>query len=220
MTKGASGSAISPAGAVRGSVFVISAPSGAGKTTLCKRLMQEDRGINFSVSFTTRPARAGEKEGVDYHFVDRAEFERRRDGGEFAEWAEVGGHLYGTSAAELKEAAERGRDILLDIDTQGAMIVRRLIPEAVLVFILPPGRTALKERLEKRGTDGPEEAGRRLGLARGEIEKSSAYDYLIVNDDFETAYRQLKAVLQAARCRSERQRPRLESILSEFSGDR
>ena len=205
------------AGVPRGSVLVISAPSGAGKTTLCKRLLQEDRFIDFSVSFTTRPARAGEREGVDYHFVDRADFERRRDHGEFVEWAVVGGHLYGTSAAAVKEAAARGRDILLDIDTQGALTIRRLIPEAVLIFILPPGRAALKERLEKRGTDRPEDVARRLGLARGEIEKSPAYDYLIINDDFETAYRQLRAVLETARCRSEWQKFRLEAILREFS---
>jgi len=208
-----------PTGVVQGLVLVISAPSGAGKTTLCRRLLQEDRGIDFSVSFTTRPARAGEREGVDYHFVDRAEFERRRDGGEFVEWAVVGGHLYGTSATAVREATARGRDILLDVDTQGALNIRRLIAEAVLVFILPPGKAALRERLERRGTDGPEDVTRRLGLARGEVEKSPAYDYLIINDDFETAYRQLRAVLEAARCRTERQRPRLEAILLEFSED-
>ena len=198
---------------------MISAPSGAGKTTLCKRLLQEDGAIDFSVSFTTRPARVDEREGIDYHFVDRAEFERRRDRGEFVEWAVVGGHLYGTSAVTVQEAAARGRDILLDVDTQGAMNIRRLIPGTVLIFILPPGRAALKERLEKRGTDGPEDVARRLGLARGEVEKSPVYDYVIINDDFETAYRQLRAVLEAVRCRTERQRPRMEVILREFSGD-
>jgi|SRR2546425_3315965 len=219
MTKSAKGKSAVPAGRPRGVVFVISAPSGAGKTTLCKRLLQEDRALDFSVSFTTRPARAGEREGVDYHFVDRLEFERRCDGGEFVEWTELGGHFYGTSASAIKEAAEHGRDILLDIDTQGAMNIRRLIPEAVLIFILPPGRAALKERLEMRGTDGPKEVARRLGLARGEVEKSPYYDYAIINDDFETAYRQLRAVLEAAPCQIERQRPLLEAILGEFSGD-
>ena len=207
------------AGAVQGLVLVISAPSGAGKTTLCTRLLQEDRAIEFSVSFTTRPARAGEREGVDYHFVDRAEFERRRDRGEFVEWAVVGGHLYGTSATAVREATARGRDILLDVDTQGALNIRRLIADAVLVFILPPAKAALRERLERRGTDGPEDVARRLGLARGEVEKSPAYDYLIINDDFETAYRQLRAVLEAARCRTGRQRPRLDAILRAFSED-
>ncbi len=201
----------------RGTVFVISAPSGAGKTTLCKRLLDEDRDIDFSVSSTTRPRRAGEKEGVDYHFVGRQEFERSRDRGEFVEWAVVGGHLYGTSATAVKEAAGRGRDILLDIDTQGAMSIRRLIPGAVLIFILPPGKAALRERLEKRGTDGPREVARRLGLARGEVEECPAYDYVIINDDLETAHRQLRAVITAARCSRRRQAPRIEAIRREFA---
>ncbi len=218
MTGGAGGAA-GAARAARGSVLVISAPSGAGKTTLCKRLLQEDRGIDFSVSFTTRPPRGGEKDGVDYRFIDRPDFERRRDRGEFVEWAEVGGHLYGTSASAVQEAAARGRDILLDIDTQGALNIRRMIPEAVLVFILPPGRAALRERLQKRGTDGPEDVARRLGLARGEVEKSPAYDYLIINDDFEAAYRQLRAIVVAARCRTVLRKAALDSILREFSGD-
>src|SRR5262249_22454746 len=158
----------------------VSAPSGAGKTTLCQRLLQDDPAIDFSVSFTTRPMRPNEKEGVDYHFVGRAEFERRRDRGEFVEWALVGAHLYGTSATTVRDAAALGRDILLDIDTQGALNIRRLIPESVLIFILPPSRAALKERLDRRGTDGPEDVARRLDLARGEVEKSPAYDYLIV----------------------------------------
>lgn len=208
---------VAPAGGVRGAVFVVSAPSGAGKTTLCRRLLDEDRGIDFSVSSTTRPPRDGEKEGVDYHFVGRQDFERRRDQGEFVEWAVVGGHLYGTSVQSVQEAAERGRDILLDIDTQGAMSIRRLMPEAVLIFILPPARAALRARLEKRGTDGPEDVARRLGLARGEVEKCPAYDYVIINDDLEEAYRQLRAIITAARCSQRRQAPRVESILREFA---
>jgi len=204
-------------GVPRGSVLVISAPSGAGKTSLCKRLLREDGAIKFSVSITTRTARPGEREGVDYHFVDRAEFERRRDRGELVEWALVGEQLYGTSTSVVREASEQGRDILLDIDTQGAMNIRRLIPEAVLIFILPPSREALQERLEKRGTDGAGEIERRLKLARGEVEKSLSYDYVIINDDFETAYRQLKALVEAARCRTDRQKMRLEAIVREFS---
>src|SRR5262245_59025518 len=144
MTKARTGGSVPTSERLRGSVLVISAPSGAGKTTLCKRLVQEDKNLDFSVSFTTRRARAGEQEGVEYHFVDRAEFEHRRDRGDFIEWATVGGQLYGTSATAVGEAADRGRDILLDIDTQGALAIRRLIPEAVLVFILPPDKAALR----------------------------------------------------------------------------
>jgi len=210
---------VGPKRGSRGTVFVISAPSGAGKTTLCRRLLDEDRTIDFSVSTTTRSPRDGEKEGVDYHFVGREEFERRREQGEFVEWAVVGGHLYGTSGRSVQEAAERGHDILLDIDTQGAMSIRRLIPESVLIFILPPGKAALRDRLEKRGTDDAEEIARRLGLARGEVEKCPAYDYVVVNDDLEQAYRRLRAVVTASRCSQGRQASRIEAILREFSPD-
>jgi guanylate kinase len=218
MSASGAGRPDSVAGASQGSVLVISAPSGAGKTTLCKRLLEDDPGVDFSVSFTTRPPRAGEQDGVDYVFVDREEFERRRDRGEFVEWAVVGGHLYGTSVEAVKEAAARGRDILLDIDTQGAMSIRRQIPDSVLIFILPPGKASLEERLRKRGTDAPGEVARRLGLARGEVEKCAAYDYAIINDDFDAAYRQLRAVVEAARCRTGRQQLRLQAIVREFTG--
>ncbi len=204
----------------RGAVFVISAPSGAGKTTLCKRLLDEVPGIEFSVSFTTRAPRDGEREGVDYHFVDRVEFERRRRRGEFVEWAQVDGQLYGTSAESVKEATAQGRDILLDIDTQGAENVRRLIPDAVLIFIMPPGREALRERLLKRGTEGAEALARRLSLARGEVEKSPMYDYVVVNDDLEAAYDQLRAIVLAVRCRRERQMGRIKEIAAGFGASR
>lgn len=203
-----------------GTVFVVSAPSGAGKTTLCKRLLGDVGGLDFSVSFTTRAPRAGERPGVDYHFVDRREFDRRRRRGELVEWAVVNGDLYGTSAEALREAAARGRDILLDIDTQGAANVRRLVPGSVLIFILPPGRKALRDRLLKRGSEGAEALERRLGLARGEVEKAHLYDYVIINDALEDAYDQLRAIVTATRCRRERQGRRLASIVGEFAGRR
>jgi guanylate kinase len=203
----------------RGAVFIISAPSGAGKTTLCKRLIEALPGIDFSVSYTTRPPRAGERPGVDYHFVSGAEFERRRQAGEFIEWAVVDGQTYGTSAVAVREATATGRDILLDIDTQGAESIRRRIPDAVLIFVLPPSMGALRARLERRGTDGQETVSRRLSLARGEIEKASSYDYLIVNEDLEATFDELRSIVVAARCRRERRAARLERILSGFTDE-
>lgn len=196
--------------------MVVSAPSGAGKTTLCKRLLRHDARIEFSVSFTTRPRRPGERDGVDYRFVDRKEFERLRRGGEFVEWASVGENLYGTSVSAVQEASRDGREVLLDLDTQGAASVRKLFPDAVLIFIMPPDRKALEERLEKRATDTPREVARRLALARGEVEKSPGYDYVIVNEDLDTAYRQLRGIVEAERCRTARQKGRLAAILREF----
>jgi len=202
--------------AVEGSVIVVSAPSGSGKTTLCRRLLGEVAGLVFSISHTTRPPRPGETDGIDYHFVSREEFERRRGAGEFIEWAQVADHLYGTSAETMRQVVARGADALLDIDTQGALAIRRTIPEAVLVFILPPGPEALQARLEGRGSETPESLQRRLGLARGEIDKAPVYDYLIVNDDLEAAYERLRAVVLAARCRLGRQQGRLRSIAARF----
>jgi guanylate kinase len=200
----------------RGAVFVVSAPSGAGKTTLCKRLLQETPDLEFSVSLTTRAPREGEREGIDYRFIAREDFEARRRRGEFVEWALVDGHLYGTSGSAVREVTARGHDILLDIDSQGAESVRRLIPDAVLIFILPPGREALRARLEKRGTDAAETVQRRLGLARGEIEKAPMYDYVLINDDLERAYEQLRAIVLATRCRRERQMARIKEITAGF----
>lgn len=202
--------------ALRGSVFVISAPSGAGKTTLCRRLLQEDRRIRFSVSTTTRAPRPGERQGVDYDFVGPEEFDRRRAAGEFAEWAVVGGDRYGTSARALREANDAGLDVLLDIDTQGAASIRRAMADAVLVFIMPPGPDALRERLVNRGTETGERLERRLALAAGEIRRWRLYDHVIVNDDLETAYARLRAVIEAARCRTSRQEALLRPLAASF----
>ena len=199
-----------------GGLFVVSAPSGAGKTTLCRRLLSEVPSIEFSVSHTTRPPRPGEADGVDYHFVDRATFEALRGRGESLESATVGGHLYGTSAAGVRGAIARGRDILLDIDTQGAASVRRVEPEAVHVFILPPGPEALRARLEGRGSESLETLERRLSLARGEIEQAHLYDYVIVNDDLDEAFDRLRGIVLAARSRRDRQQSRLQEIAARF----
>ena len=199
-----------------GGVIVVSAPSGAGKTTLCRRLLAEVPGIEFSVSHTTRAARPGEREGVDYHFVTRESFEERRAGGEFIEWALVAGHLYGTSAAALRQVTGRGHDVLLDIDTQGAAAIRRLLPEAVLIFILPPGPEALRARLAGRQSETPESLARRLDLARHEVDHAPGYDYIVVNDDLDGAFERLSAVVLAARSRRERLGRRFDEILAAF----
>jgi guanylate kinase len=199
-----------------GGVFVVSAPSGAGKTTLCGRLVAGLGGLVFSVSVTTRSPREGERQGVDYHFVTHEEFESRRRDGEFLEWAVVDGQLYGTSAAMVRGAIAQGTDVLLDIDTQGAASVRRLLPEAVLVFIMPPGQRELRERLTRRGTEAPDALARRLALARGEIEKWPLYDYVVVNDDLDAAHEQLRGIVLAARCRRDRQSARAREIAAGF----
>jgi guanylate kinase len=172
--------------------------------------------IEFSVSHTTRGPRAGERDGVDYHFVTPEEFAARRDRGEFLEWAVVAGQHYGTAAAAVRDAVSRGRDVLLDLDTQGAASVRRLVPEAVHIFVLPPGPEALRARLVGRATESPDDLDRRLSLARGEIEQAPLYDYLVVNEDLEEAFDRLRAVVLAVRSRRARQEERLQAVLDRF----
>jgi guanylate kinase len=185
-------------------VLVISAPSGTGKTTLARRLLQEVEGLVFSVSHTTRPPRSGEIDGTDYHFIDRPQFERLIGSGDFLEWAEVGDALYGTSRRMVEQITSSGRDVLLDLDTQGAAAIRRVLPEAILIFIMPPGLDALRQRLQDRGTESSEAVERRISLADGEIAKADAYDYIVINDDLATAFEKLKAIVLAARCRTGR----------------
>jgi len=199
-----------------GGLLVISAPSGAGKTTLCRRLLEEVPAITFSVSHTTRAPRPGERDGVDYHFVGGAEFSSLRDRGEFLEWAVVAGHYYGTTAAAVRAAVAEGRDVLLDIDTQGAAAVRRLIPGAAQIFILPPGPEALRARLVGRASESPGEVDRRLALALGEIEQAHLYDYVVVNEDLEEAFERLHAIVLAVRSGRDRQADRLRTIRERF----
>ena len=184
----------------RGILMVISSPSGAGKTTLARALAQNEK-LEFSVSYTTRAPRAGERDGVDYKFVTDEEFTQMIDRQEFAEWAVVHGKRYGTAIHTVNRALEDGKDYLFDIDYQGGAQLRRQWPsESVLCFILPPSMAELERRLRRRATDSHEAIERRLAMARGELEHYGEYYYLIVNDNFETALKELTSIYIAARC--------------------
>jgi guanylate kinase len=203
---------------VRGSIIVISAPSGSGKSTLVQRLLARVPGLRFSISYTTRPPRRGEKHGRDYFFVSRREFRRMIAARELVEWATVFGHLYGTSRRQLREAQEAGQDILLDIDVQGQRQVCRRLPEAVSIFALPPSFRELERRLRHRHSDTPEVITRRLNDARQEVRHWPEYDYLVVNDRLSKATRALQAIVEAACLRREVQRGRAKEIAKTFGG--
>jgi guanylate kinase len=183
------------------SVIVVSAPSGAGKSTVLTRVLDEMPGLRFSVSHTTRPPRPGERDGVEYHFVDHPTFELLRDDGQLLEWAEVHGNLYGTGLEEHARARAEGVDLLLDVDVQGAAQVREKMPEAVTVFVLPPSYEVLERRLRGRGQDDEATVKRRLAAAGRELHAFQRYDYAIVNDDLDACVEALKSIVRAARCR-------------------
>ncbi len=187
-----------------GVLFVVSAPSGAGKTSLCRELIDSFADLRQSVSFTTRQMRNGEQDGVDYHFVAPEAFQQMIDAQQLAEWAQVHGNMYGSSRTVLEEASQQGLDLLLDIDCQGAAQLKKNCRHGVFIFILPPDLAELERRLRGRGTDADEVIGRRLNNAEQEISQASWYDYLIVNDDFQTALQQLSAIVIAERCRAVR----------------
>jgi guanylate kinase len=182
-------------------VIVVSAPSGAGKTTILARVLRDLGGIRFSVSHTTRAPRGVERDGVEYHFVDEAAFERLREAGRLLEWAEVHGNLYGTGTAEIERASAAGVDILLDLDVQGAAQVRDRVKDAVTVFILPPSYEVLEHRLRGRGQDDEATIKRRLAAAGREIDAFVNFDFAIVNDDLDACVEELKSIVRAARCR-------------------
>jgi guanylate kinase len=199
-----------------GSLFVIVAPSGAGKTSLVRALLERDPSIGLSVSYTTRPARHGEIDGVHYHFVDQVEFDRRRAAGEFLEWALVHGNHYGTSRAWIADQIASGTDIVLEIDWQGAAQVRRMFPDAVSVFIAPPSLEVLRQRLTARGQDSPEVIERRMAAARSELEHAGECQYVIINQDFAVACQALVGIADAARCRFPQQRSRHPALFAEL----
>lgn len=188
----------------RGTLFVVSAPSGAGKTTLCREVRLCVDNLAYSISYTTRAPRAGEVDGTDFHFVSEDRFRELRDAAAFAEWARVHGNFYATSAAAIDDALARGRDVLLDIDTQGAAQLRARYPEAVLVFIVAPSMAELEQRLRERRSDAEHEIQRRLTRAREEISLWRQYHYLIVNRDVKEAVHELTAIVGAERCRTTR----------------
>ena len=188
-----------------GTLFVVAAPSGGGKTSLTRALLEKDPGIRLSVSYTTRPPRPGEQEGVDYHFVSTERFMALRDAGEFLEHAHVHGNWYATSASWLNQQIEAGQDVLLEIDWQGAAQVRRLIPSSVHIFILPPSLALLEERLHRRGQDDKATIARRLEAARDEMRHCTEFNYVIINQDFATAVDDLSAIVRASRLRAAQQ---------------
>ncbi|HEV7914141.1 MAG TPA: guanylate kinase [Albitalea sp.] len=182
-----------------GNLFVVAAPSGAGKSSLVKSLLELDSHLVVSISHTTRKPRGQEQDGREYHFVDDAVFRRMVDGGEFFEWAEVHGHLYGTSKAGVHAMVAGGQDVVLEIDWQGALQIKRLFPNAVLIFILPPTFEELAQRLNRRGEDRPEVIAQRLANARHEVAQARHFDFVIINGLFETAVFDLKTVVHSQR---------------------
>ncbi len=188
----------------RGALVVVSAPSGAGKTTLCHEVRPLVPSLFYSISCTTRTPRPGEVDGIDFHFVSEPEFLAMRERDEFAEWAMVHGHHYGTPARPLESALSRGEDVLLDIDTQGARHLRERYPEGVTVFIMAPSLADLEARLRERKSDAPGEIARRLGQARAEMAQWREYDYLIINKDVKEAVERLATIIQGERWRTSR----------------
>jgi guanylate kinase len=200
-----------------GNLIIVSAPSGAGKTTLVAGALGRDNRARPSISFTSRSPRAGEKQGVHYNFVSRDEFEAMIANGDFLEWAEVHGNLYGTSRRAVEEVRSSGSDVILTIDIQGAAQARQLFPDAVSVFIMPPSLDALAERLESRGTDTAHDRRLRLESALHEMEQYVNFDYVVINDDLNRAINELGAIITAERCRTARRSEIGARILQTFN---
>ncbi|MCG8609620.1 MAG: guanylate kinase [Pseudomonadales bacterium] len=200
----------------KGRLFIVSAPSGAGKTSLVKALLERMEGIQVSVSHTTRAQRPGEVDGVNYNFVDKAEFKAMIEQNAFLEHAEVFGNYYGTSEAWVRAQMDQGIDVILEIDWQGGQQVRRLMPEAVGIFILPPSKAALMERLSNRGQDSEEVIAKRMAQSESEVSHYVEYDFIIINDEFTTALDEMASVIIADRVRIDRQREQHQGLLKDL----
>lgn len=201
----------------RGILFVVSSPSGGGKGTLIQQVLNQVEGLSYSVSYTTRPPRDGEVEGREYFFVAREKFEDMVAAGDFLEWATVHGNLYGTNRQQVSREVFAGRDIMLEVDVQGAARVRELVTDSVNIFILPPSPEALRQRLIARGTDSTEEIELRLKNAREELKEYRSFDYVVINDEIDRATGQLACIIEAERARRIRQEPRIKRIIQSFS---
>jgi len=200
-------------------VFIISAPSGSGKSTLVHRLLKSVPGLTFSISYTTRPPRPGEVDGVDYVFISRQEFEARLAKAEFLEFAEVFGNYYGTNRAAFEQAIGQGRDLVLDIDVQGARQLKVAIPEAISIFVLPPSREVLEQRLRARSQDSEEVIQRRLRGAADEVRNYTQYDYVLINREIEESTARLSSIVEAERLRKARMEEEVRPILESFEGN-
>ena len=203
----------------RGILFVVSSPSGGGKGTLIRRVLSQVPNLSYSVSFTTRAPRNGEVDGREYFFVDKEHFEQMVAAGEFLEWAHVHSKLYGTARQQVLREIGEGRDIILEVDVQGAASVRSLMADSVSIFILPPSFEVLKQRLKARGTDSPEELDLRLRNAHLELKDYSAFQYVILNDDLNRAANQMTAIVHAERARLSRQELKIRRVVDAFTAD-
>ena len=205
----------------RGLMLILSSPSGAGKTTLTRMLLQtKELDLTLSISVTTRTRRSSEVDGIHYSFITKKQFESLRDGGDLLEWAEVHGNFYGTPREPVEQVLDQGRDMLLDIDYQGTQQVKqKAAADAVTIFILPPSMQELRSRLERRAEDRPDVIDKRLNEARNEIRRWTDYDYVLVNDDLQSTFAGLRAILAAEHCRTARAREGIAAFVERLLGD-